>query len=454
MPRRYAPDPVVDRSLRYAVRDGVAYSVMHGAGELYFAAYAVFLKASTAQLAFLSAIPPLAGSLAQLLAAWLARRGLRRRPVMLAGVATQVLAWPPMLLLPFVFPQHAVPLFIACVVGYLAAGQLASPAWASLMGDLVPPKRRGRFFAHRTRLMSLTGLAALAAAGLTLHLADGMHAELAGFALVFLAAAAARTYSAYTLARMHEPPPQAEAVVLPFRRETLVRLGRSRFARFSLFNALMSFAVAMAGPFYALYMLRDLGFTYLQLMAATATAVATQFLSLPLWGRAADRFGSRAVILASGMVIPVATSLWAFAGQFWHVIGLQIIGGLGWAGYTLAVTNYLYESVEAPKRTTYFALNAVLAALGVFVGAMAGGALTQVVSAELALGPLAVTLPSALGAVFLISAALRVTLLLLLFRRLPEVRSTPLAGPDARGWSAWAALVFGGNATLRRRPRG
>ena len=58
MTEAYSKDPEVERSLRYSVRDGVAYAVMTGAGEIYFSAYALFLLATTAQVSFLAAAPP------------------------------------------------------------------------------------------------------------------------------------------------------------------------------------------------------------------------------------------------------------------------------------------------------------------------------------------------------------------------------------------------------------
>jgi len=88
----YSKDPAVARSLRYSVRDGVAYSIMSGAGDIYFSAYALFLKASTTQIAFLAAFPPLLGSFAQLFAVWLERRLGRRKTIILAGVLSQTFA--------------------------------------------------------------------------------------------------------------------------------------------------------------------------------------------------------------------------------------------------------------------------------------------------------------------------------------------------------------------------
>ena len=68
---RYSKDPQVDRTLRHSVHDGVAYSVMSGGGETYLSAFALFMKATAPQVALFATLPPLSGSLAQLLSAWL-----------------------------------------------------------------------------------------------------------------------------------------------------------------------------------------------------------------------------------------------------------------------------------------------------------------------------------------------------------------------------------------------
>jgi len=71
--------------LRYSVRDGVAWSVMFGAGESYLQAFAVFLKASTAQITLLVALPSLLGSLSQLASAWVAGRAIQRKSLIFGG---------------------------------------------------------------------------------------------------------------------------------------------------------------------------------------------------------------------------------------------------------------------------------------------------------------------------------------------------------------------------------
>jgi len=110
MTHRYSKDPEVDNSLRHSVHDGVAYSVMSGAGETYLSAFAVFLHANTAQIGLLTSLPALIGSIAQLLSAWLGRRVRSRMHVILPCVVVQALVWFPLMWLPVLFPAQAVPL--------------------------------------------------------------------------------------------------------------------------------------------------------------------------------------------------------------------------------------------------------------------------------------------------------------------------------------------------------
>lgn len=97
------------------------------------------------------------GALTQLLAAWLEARVGTRRTLILFGALMHALTWLPIIWLPYFFPAHAIPVMVSSVALYFGWLGLEAPLWSSLMGDLVPPRKRGRFFGGRTRFMSVTG---------------------------------------------------------------------------------------------------------------------------------------------------------------------------------------------------------------------------------------------------------------------------------------------------------
>jgi MFS family permease len=420
--RPFSRDPETERSLRHSLKDAVAFSVMSGAVETYFSAFALFLRASAAQVALVATLPNLIGSAGQLLSAWLAHRLSRRRPLIVGGALLQAAVLLPTALLPLLFPQIAIPFLLICLSLYYGAANFIAPQWMSLMGELVPERRRGRFFARRTALAQITAFAALFAAGLLLNGAQMLELTAWGFGLLFAIAAAARLISAHHLANMHEPHPHA-ASVEPLHDLRWLRADAYKPALgFSVFFVLMQSAVGISAPFFAIYMLDFLQFSYVEFMANTGMSVLVQFLTLRYWGRIGDVMGNRLVLRTTGLVIPALPALWMVSGNFWYLLLVQALSGFAWAGFSLSAGNILYDLVPREKRATYQALQNVVMTAGVFLGSMLGVAVTHHLPAELDFGPLRLSLPSALMWAFMFSALARLFVSALLLGRLPEPR--------------------------------
>lgn len=447
MPKRFAKDPVTDRSLRHSVQDGVAYSVMTGGGETYFSAFALHLKATATQIGWLAALPPLLGSLAQLLSAWLGHRYHRRKPLILAGALIQALSWFPLALLPVLAPEFALPALIGCVVVYYAGANLSSPQWGSLMGDLVSPRRRGRYFGYRTRMASITAFIAMAIAGLILHGFDQRGWALGGYWTIFAVAAIARFVSVYHIACMHDPGGHVAALEMPPQREMWKRLRHSHFARFTLFLALMQFAVTLSSPFFTMYMLRDLEYSYLEFMVTSAVLILMQFLTLNWWGRIGDAFGNRLILVVTGVLITVLPGLWLVSTNFYYLLALQVLGGAVWAGFSLSAGNFVFDLVPSSKRATFMAVHNVLSSSAIFAGALIGGYLATHLPTSFTWSGDTYSWLSPLYGVFFISTLARMTVAAVFLPHLKEVRGVramSLGGLLFRvtRFNAFAGLVF------------
>jgi len=419
-----AKDPAVDQSLRHSLRDGVFFSAMVGGAEGYFSAFAVFLKATTAQIGVLASLPPLLASFSQLVSAWLGRRAGRRRPIIVYGALLQACTLVPLAVLPGLFPEHAVALLIGCAIVYFIGPNLGAPQWSSLMGDLVPVSRRGRFFALRTRLSSIASFSALIAAGLVLHGSDTLGVTYWGFVGIFLTGAAMRFASAWHLHRMHDPGGHVAALEAPWHAELWHGLRSTGLLPFSLFFASMQFAVAIASPFFTLYMLRDLQFSYVAFMGNAAASVCVQFLTLNRWGRLSDLFGNRLILITTGTVIPLMPLLWLLSTNYIYLLGVQALSGLVWAGFTLSATNFVFDLTPPARRATLMAVHNVLAASAVFLGAVLGGYLGTHLPTEITVLGNEMSWLTPLYGVFVVSVLVRLLVAGAFLPRLKEVRRT------------------------------
>jgi len=419
---RYSRDPEVNRSLEYSVRDGVAWSLMFGAGESYLQAFAVFLKATTAQITLLTALPSMLGSVAQLTSAWVAGYAFRRKTLIFAGVLLQSAAWLPIIALAFIPLETSVALLIAAVVLYYIGGQFAAPPWSSLISDLVPERRRGRFFGRRTQLMSIMTFASLSAAGLALEFFEQRALAHWGFAAIFAVALGARLYSLAQLMGMHEPLARLAPLTLPPLAGLLERMRGSDFSRFALFIGFMNLAVAIASPFFTLYMLRDLDFSYVEFTVVSAFYVLMQFAALNLWGRLSDVFGNLRVVQITSMVFPTLPVLWVLFPNFWAIMVLQVISGVAWAGFSLAAGNFLYDVVPPEKRAAYSAVHQTLSNTAIFGGALIGGLLATHAPRELQLAGYTVAFTSGLWLALCASSLARAVVVAVFLPRLRETR--------------------------------
>ena len=445
MAPRFSKDPATDRSLRHSLRDGVAFSVQVGAGETYFSAFALFLRATAPQVALLSTLPPLLGSLGQLFSAWIGRF-VGRRHLVLAGCTLQAALWLPILLVPILFERQPIVALLVLLVLYHSAHSLSAPQWTSIMRDLVSERRRGRYFGLRTRLTTITTFAALVIAGGILHLLDSSGRTYTGFVIVFLLAFLARAVSVYHLSYLHEPAadtPPPDMQITHWWRSLVASGGVS----FSTYFALMNAAVGISGPFFAVYMLRDLELSYLAYMVLTGTSVLAQFLMLTTWGRVADIYGNRLILWVTSISLPVVPLLWLVTDNVWYLMFCQAVSGFSRSGFTLASGNLLYELVPRSRRAAYVAFHNVGTATGVFLGAMLGAALLLVLPARSVLFSDS-GIASNLLYLFALSGILRALIALLLARRVREIRkprraiSTQAFVMRITGFSAMLDLLY------------
>jgi MFS family permease len=345
------------------------------------------------------------------------------------------------------FPQHAVTLLILCAIVLHGGAHLALPQWSSLIGDIVSPRKRGRFFGVRTQIMTGLTFVGLLAGGFALYVFSERDQTAYGFALLFTVAAIARLVSVYHLGQMHDPGGHVEPLNLSLRPKTWQRIRRSNAVRFSMFIAFIYFGTWISSPFFTVYLLRDLEFNYLEFTIAIGTAVLAQLLTMSQWGRISDVFGNRRVLEVSCVAIPIVPILWLISTNFYYIVAIQLISGFVWAGFSLCAGNFVYDLIRPAQRATYLAVHNVLSNFGIFAGSLIGGLLGSMMPSVVALGGFDWTWASPLYGIFLLSALLRGLAIVVFLPKIQEVRNVrPISARQvifrAAHIHALAGLIF------------
>jgi MFS family permease len=419
------------RTLRLSQQEAVASATMTATGDNFFNALAVYLQASATQMGALTAVPQLFGAWTQLLSIWIGTRWSRKKLVVavaaLQAMVVAAIGWIAMAQL-----QQPSLWLIVLASAYSAALNLIQPHWRAWMGSIVPPRRRGTFFAIRTRLTMVSSLLIFIAGGGMLTLCARNDSTGLGFALLFLFAALGRACSSLLLWKMHDPEPvgadQSHRRLRTSLTQMMHALREPGFRHYTFFLSGMMGAVAISAPFFAVYMLNGLAFTYLEYSINAAASIVTQFLLLGFWGRFSDRYGNRVVILLTGCTLPCLPLLWLLSPNFYYLLLVQVASGAVWSGFTLSTSNFLYDL--RPHRTGFAAFAAVQASITaavVFVGGLAGGLLAARAPTLAAMLPGWLAPASPLFLVFASSAVLRVLMIAWFIPRVnePTVRRRP-----------------------------
>ena len=307
----------------------------------------------------LMAAIPFIATFGQLIAAVIVERTGLRKYQFVECLTVSRLLWIPIAALPFLLtlsvpPRSAVVLMLILLwaINFLVA--LGTPAFMSWLGDLVPRRLRGRYFARRfayarpMQIVTVIGLwIVLDWAGSstgsipTFHDSPRLMWTISG---IFIAAAVFGVIDILLFLRIpemvrsyrgdgDEKPSVQFDVQKPqgldplaigrywasYSRQVYLQLidepmRNASFRRYVLFSATMAFAMAAPGAFFMLNCLNNL----------KLSMGATQFLFLVVspimglvgasqWGRALDRWGRRPVLMVGATLTLVSVMPWFFA---------------------------------------------------------------------------------------------------------------------------------------------
>ncbi len=401
----------IRRSLRFSFLDGLFASCMSGLTADYLSPYALTLKATNSQIGFLSAIPSISSSLAQLGSADLAEKLKSRKKVINLFVLLHTLMALPIILLPYLFKAHQAVFLIIFVTLFVSLNAFAVPVWASLMADYVPSKSRGKYFGWRNKTLGIVTILSAFLAGAILYLFR--YNALKGFLIIFSLAFIFRLISWYFLTRQYEPvfKVRKEAYFSFF--DFIKRARESNFVKFVVFVAALNFCVNLAAPFFPVFMLKDLKFNYLTYTFVVTTVMISQIFTFNRWGAHADRVGNVKVLKFTSLIIASLPFFWIISQNPGYLIFVQAIAGFAWAGFNLCATNFIYDAVTSEKRMRCIAYFSACVGIASCAGALSGGYLVN-------------ALPVFLGykilSLFLVSGTLRFFVVFLFSQRIKEVR--------------------------------
>lgn len=241
------------------------------------AAFMLALGANNFQIGIMASIGAIFQPL-QIPAILLVERLRRRKAIVLLSWLPAQLLWIPMALIPVLVavPSGPAVSMLLVLLGIRSAlSALTNCAWNGWMRDLIPQSVLGRFYSRRLALSTIAAIAFGLAGAFFVDFWQGRASaenEIFGYTFVLLCGAIfLGLASPAFMTRMPEPAMQPLMGRLPSLRQMLATPFRDRnFRQLMNFLFLWGFAINLAVPFLAVYMLQRLGFSLTAVIALTA----------------------------------------------------------------------------------------------------------------------------------------------------------------------------------------
>jgi MFS family permease len=336
------------------------------------------LQLEKTQIGFILALLPFFDLVSLFLASAVSRHGYKRTFLTFWGVRTVFSAG--LLLVPAVmgqFGQPAVILFIALIViAFATSRSIAITAFMPWQQEYIPRTMWGKYSATNTMFTSLAGVVAVSLAGYAISQSE----SLSGYMLLFAAALAFGALSVWSAARIPggapRNAPDREAPAEKGRRETLQD---GRFRSYLIGASLISLATIPLATFVPLFMQDVVGISAGEIVYLQTGVLIGGLVSVYLWGWAADRYGSRPVMLWGVVFTAVLPLMWLLMPKqsvwsFPIAMGISLLRGAlinSWAIGSVRMLNAFV--VPAAEKVPYMAVYTAWMGIVAGVSQLAGG---------------------------------------------------------------------------------
>lgn len=341
------------------------------------------------------------------------RLGSRKRAVLLL-CSLDALTWLPIILV-LAFFGRVSPLWLTVLwVINLVPGLMAGPARATWIVDLTSSHKRGKYLGVRSSITNASYLTSFYIMAYVLHLFSG-EGVFIGFAVVFSVACAAGLFSLMMYTKIPDPAPITQEDnsfgFVDFLRETSKR----NLGRFILYTSLFTLTVSLAVPFFSVYMLVNLHFDYIVFAIVSSSALLAKIVTMPIWGRYADKLGNLKLLTIASISIPLVPLMWLLSHSVAYLVVVQLFSGIMWAGFDLCAPNFIYQSAPPEKRLRYVLYYKTLGTLSISVGSLA---------AVFMFTRITPIMGSQILSLFLLSGVLCFAVVAMMLPRLREIRKT------------------------------
>lgn len=252
-----------------------------------------------------------------------------------------------------------------------AFSSLAGNTWSSLVSDIIPQEKRGKYFGLRSTLISFSTLVIFYFYS---YLIDNIPTPL-NYVYVISITLIATFFGILALIPVDDPPVKTIGTLSELKEV----FKEKNFMKLSFANMYWNFILLLTAPFFSYHQLKNLHIPLTYISYATIAMSLLSMLFYFVWGRLSDKLGNKTIMILGIFFVSLTPFFWILMNEQHWPYGLvfdAVISGIGWAAVNISL---LILPMEAAKRISpmYFAVFGFFGGLGGLIGSFSGGYLAS-----------------------------------------------------------------------------
>jgi len=295
----------------------------------------------------------------------------RRVPLIVLGGALSSLLW-----LPMIYVKTAWELIVLVALQAFISSMVA-PAWAALIGDMVPQPKRGSVIATINAAASLGSITATLISGYIMASIGGSLSHMYMIPLILATICGFGASLAMLTLRERKVKELEKPKVHSWVNWRLLLRGNLNFRRFCLISVFHGFFMSIAWPLFPITVVKVIKadmvqVAYLSVISGGVSLVIRRFV-----GRLADRAGRKPLIIVGRAGIVLVPLIYAIATSVYHLYVVDFAIGILVAASEIAVFAYLLDVTPEEQRGASVAFFNTMNGFSTFLGSITGGYLTS-----------------------------------------------------------------------------
>lgn len=339
----------------------------------FLSAFALYLGASYVVVGLLAALVPLAQMLqfpATFLVEWYPKRKFIAVSALTLGRTAALLCG----FIPLLFEKSKIlPIFFVLYIIYVTFSNIGSCAFSAWFRDSFNSDTFSHVLTKRLTYATLLGavvsfIGAYSLEYIKLHYSQSLSY---GYSAIFIFAGLCGLGSSWALFNIYDfkNTLSGEKTDSNNRTVSFIKLFKEPFQnavfrRVMLFNIIWNAVFNFANSFLPVFLMRRLGYSILIVICLTVINQFANVISFSSWKKFSNKYGNRSLLLVCIPLYFMSVLSWFFAAeignakvQWYFILCLHIISGIGVAGINLCLTNLIFLSTPKGKATASLALN-------------------------------------------------------------------------------------------------